>query len=122
IGGPGSSEGTAMMEIVYDMAPGVQLFFASAFNGEASFADNIRTLRNTYNCDVIVDDVSYSDEFPFQDGTVAQAVNDVTAAGAIYFSSAGNSGNITTNISNTWEGDFSPAGTSGPYTLHSFGA
>ena len=28
IGGPGSSEGTAMMEIVYDMAPGVQLFFA----------------------------------------------------------------------------------------------
>src|SRR6185369_5097624 len=27
--GPGASEGTAMMEIVYDMAPGVQLFFAS---------------------------------------------------------------------------------------------
>ena len=61
-GGPGTSEGTAMMEIVYDLAPGVQLFFASAFNGEDSFADNIRLLRNTYHCDIIADDVSYSDE------------------------------------------------------------
>ena len=125
IDGPGASEGTAMMEIVYDMAPGVQLFFASAFNGPESFADNIRTLRNTYGCDVIVDDVGYSDESAFQDGTIAQAVNDVTAAGAIYFSSAGNSGNVTSNNSNTWEGDFSPDGTSPllpGYTLHSFGA
>jgi hypothetical protein len=125
VDGPGSSEGSAMMEIVYDMAPGAQLFFASAFNGTASFADNIRTLRNTYNCDVIVDDVSYSDEFPFQDGIVAQAVNDVKASGAIYFSSAGNSGNLTNANTSAWEGDFSPGGTSTllpGYTLHSFGA
>ncbi len=125
IGGPGSSEGTAMMEIVYDLAPGTQLFFASAFNSPSSFADNIRLLRNTYHCDVIVDDVSYSDEFPFQDGIIAQAVNDVTASGAIYFSSAANSGNLTNNNSNTWEGDFSPDGTSAlipNHTLHSFGA
>ena len=126
-GGPGTSEGTAMMEIVYDMAPGVRLFFASAFNGEDSFADNIRLLRNTYHCDIIVDDVSYSDEPPFQDGIIARAVNDVTQDGASYFSSAANSGNLTSGTSGTWEGDFSPAGpASGPlpagYTLHSFGA
>ena len=36
--------------------------------GEDSFADNIRLLRNTYHCDIIVDDVSYSDEPVFQDG------------------------------------------------------
>lgn len=126
-GGPGTSEGTAMMEIVYDMAPGVQLFFASAFNGEDSFADNIRLLRNTYHCDVIVDDVSYSDEPPFQDGVIAQAVNDVTQDGAQYFSSAANSGNLTSGTSGTWEGDFNPNGSaSAPlpagYTIHSFGA
>jgi subtilisin family serine protease len=126
-GGPGTSEGSAMMEIVYDLAPGVQLFFASAFNGEDSFADNIRLLRNTYHCDIIADDVSYSDEAAFQDGVIAQAVNDVTQDGALYFSSAGNSGNLTNGNSGTWEGDFNPAGAAGSplpagYTLHSFGA
>ena len=79
INGPGSSEGTAMMEIVSDLAPGAQLFFASAFNGVSSFAQNIRLLRSVYHCDIIVDDVSYSDESPFQDDVIAQAVNDVTA-------------------------------------------
>ena len=124
IDGPGSSEGTAMMEIVYDMAPGVQLFFASAFNGPDSFADNIRTLRNVYHCDVIVDDVSYSDEPAFQDGTIARAVNDVTADGAVYFSSAGNGGNLTNATSSAWEGDFVDGGSSASfpgYRLHSFG-
>jgi subtilisin family serine protease len=126
-GGPGFSEGTAMMEIVYDLAPGVQLFFASAYNGEDSFADNIRLLRNTYHCDIIADDVAYSDEPPFQDGVIAKAVNDVTKDGALYFSSAGNEGNLTSGTGGTWEGDFNPAGAaSSPlpagYTLHSFGA
>ena len=110
IDGPGSSEGSAMMEIVYDMAPGVRLFFASAFNSPDSFADNIRLLRNTYNCDVIVDDVGWSDEAVFQDNVIAQAVNDVTQSGGLYFSSAGNSGNLTNGNSSTWEGDFTPGG------------
>lgn len=125
--GGGFSEGTALMEVVYDMAPGVHLFFASAFNGEDSFADNIRLLRNTYHCDIIADDVSYSDEPPFQDGEIALAVNDVTADGALYFSSAANSGNLTSGTATAWEGDFHPAGAAGAPlpagdTLHSFGA
>jgi subtilisin family serine protease len=125
IGGPGASEGTAMMEIVSDLAPGAQLFFASAFNGPGSFAQNIRVLRSVYQCDIIVDDVSYSDEPPFQDGVIAQAVNDVTASGAIYFSSAGNSGNITSGTGSTWEGDFLDGGTNTlipGHGLHSFGS
>jgi len=122
IDGPGSSEGTAMMEIVADLAPGARLFFASAFNGPESFADNIRALRFQYNCDVIVDDVSYSDESPFQDGVISRAVNDVVADGAIYFTSSGNSGNLTNNNSSAWEGDFVDGGPNGPYRLHSFGA
>lgn len=124
--GAGESEGTAMMEIIHDLAPGAKLFFATAFNGSGSFADNIRTLRDVYHCDVIVDDVSYFAEGAFQDGDIAQAVNDVTASGALYFSAAANSGNLTSGTSGTWEGDFKPGGvSSGPlpagYRLHVFG-
>jgi subtilisin family serine protease len=106
-GEPGSDEGTAMMEIVQDLAPNAQLYFATAFISEASFASNIIAL-GTAGCTVIVDDVSYSDEDPFQDSTVAQAVNTFVAAGPsnIYFSSAANSGNATNGNSTTWEGDF----------------
>ena len=39
---------------------------------------------------MIADDVAYFDEPFFQDGPVAVAVNKVTAAGAAYFSAAGN--------------------------------
>ena len=99
-------EGTAMLEIVHDMAPGASLYFATAFNSEAQFASNITSLRSTYGCDVMVDDVKYFAEGVFQDGTVAQAVNQVTAAGALYFASAGNGGNKNDNTSSVFEGDF----------------
>lgn len=120
-------EGTAMMEIVYDLAPGAQLFFATGFNSEASFAQNILDLRKA-GCDVIVDDIFYFDESPFQDGPVAQAVNTVTADGAIYFSAAGNEGNKDHNNSGTWEGDFVDGGAAASPVngkggnVHSFGA
>ncbi|GAB3884792.1 S8 family serine peptidase [Kibdelosporangium lantanae] len=103
-------EGTAMLEIVHDVAPGADLGFATAFISEASFADNIRALRSQGHCDIIVDDVVYYDEPAFQDGIVAQAVNDVTAAGALYFSSAGNEGNIANGTSAHWEGNFVDSG------------
>jgi hypothetical protein len=99
-------EGTAMLEIVHDLAPAATLGFATAFTSEASFAANIRALRTTGKCQIIVDDVAYFDESPFQDTQVAQAVNDVTAAGVLYFSSAGNSGNATDGTSGYYEGDF----------------
>lgn len=105
----GSDEGTAMMEIVHDLAPRAKIIFATAFNSEQSFADNIIALKDA-GAKVIVDDVSYFDEPAFQDGIVAQAVNQVTAAGVIYFSSAANSGSLTKGTSGTWEGDFLDGG------------
>lgn len=126
-GGSGSGEGTAMLEIVHDVAPGAELYFATAFNGAASFAQNILNLRSN-GCDIIVDDVFYFNESPFQDGIIAQAVNTVTANGALYFSSAGNEGNLKDQTSGTWEGDFvdgGPAGSPvniGGGSVHSFGA
>ena len=118
-------EGTAMLEIVHDLAPGANLMFATAFSGQASFAANIEALR-VAGADIIVDDVFYFAEPAFQDGIIAEAVNTVTANGALYFSSAGNSGNLNDGTSGVWEGDFSP--TTAPLvfgagvTAHAFGA
>ncbi len=115
-------EGTAMLEIVHDIAPGAQLFFATGRNGFTSFAQNIRDLR-TAGCDIIIDDFFFFAETVFQDGqapgvisttnggVAIQAVNDVTASGALYFSSAGNEGNIDDGTAGTWEGDFKDGGT-----------
>ena len=108
-GMPGTGEGTAMLELVNDLAPGAQLFFATASSSEAGFANNIQQLRNA-GCDIIIDDYRYNDEPVFQDGTVAQVVNAVTASGALFFSSAANSGNEDSGTSGTWEGDFVDGG------------
>jgi uncharacterized repeat protein (TIGR01451 family) len=118
-------EGSAMLEIVHDLAPGSSLGFATAFTSEASFAQNILDLA-TDGCNVIVDDIIYLDESPFQDSAVAQSVNTVTGAGVIYFSSAGNEGNTTDLTSGTWEGDFLASGAADPgplagANLHDFG-
>jgi len=98
-------EGTAMLEIVYDLAPGAQLFFATASGGQANMANNILSLAAA-GCQIIVDDFTYFAESAFQDGTIAQAVNTVTANGVVFFSSAANSGNLDSGTSGTWEGDF----------------
>ena len=103
-------EGRGMLEIVHDIAPKAQLFFATGDNGEADYANNILTLRNTYHCDIILDDEFYVYEPVYQDGIIAQAVNSVTASGAIYFSSAGNFGSVAKNDPGSWEGDFNDAG------------
>lgn len=128
-------EGTAMLEIIHDIAPGAQLFFATGLTSITSFANNIRALR-TAGCDIIVDDLFYFVETPFQDGqvnptntnggVVIQAVNDATAGGAMYFSSAGNSGNLNDGTSGVWEGDFADGGPTGAplvggNRLHNFG-
>ena len=54
------------------------------------YANNIQALANA-GCQVIVDDVVNLGEPFFQDGIIAQAVDNVTTNDdAIYFSSAGN--------------------------------
>ncbi|HEU4735735.1 MAG TPA: S8 family serine peptidase [Solirubrobacterales bacterium] len=84
-----SDEGRAMAQIVHDLAPGAELEFASAFNGETAFADGIRALASA-GAEVIADDVFYYEEPFFQDGPVAVAINEVVADGVTYLSAAGN--------------------------------
>ncbi len=93
------AEGTAMLEIIHDLAPGATLGFCPAFGaaGEDGLAASILYLaRDAFGgkgCDIVVDDVAYLTEPYFEDGVVAQAVNAaVKDYDTIYFSSAGNSG------------------------------
>jgi hypothetical protein len=102
-------EGTAMLEIVHDIAPGADLLFATALGGRAAFAANIEALQEA-GADVIVDDVQYLAEAVFQDGVVAAAVESVSAAGVLYFSAAGNEGSLAKGTSGVWEGDFTWSG------------
>lgn len=86
-----SDEGRALMQIIHDIAPGAELSFHSAFLGSAAFAEGIRELADD-GAQVIVDDVGLLNAPMFENGIVAQAVNEVVARGVAYFSSAGNYG------------------------------
>jgi len=88
-------EGRAMLQIVHDLAPHANLAFATAFQSEESFAQNIEALARPTSeggagADVIVDDVSWFEEPFFQDGPIAVAINRVSEDGVSYLAAAGN--------------------------------
>jgi Subtilase family len=102
-------EGSAILEIVHDLAPGATLLFATAFGSQASFAQNILDLRQA-GAQILVDDVGYFAEAAFQDDDVAASVDGVVSDGALYFSSAGNEGNLDDGTAGAWQGDFVDSG------------
>lgn len=91
---PFSDEGRALLQIVHAVAPGARLAFHTAANSEADFASGIIALQQA-GAKIIDDDLGYPDEPFFQDGVVAQAIDQVTAAGVAYFSSAGNDARVS---------------------------
>ncbi|CAB9500985.1 Protein hedgehog [Seminavis robusta] len=91
-------EGRAMMQLMYDVAPGARFAFHTAFNGVLDFAQGIRDLANI-GCDIIVDDITYFFQPYFQDNAIGRAVDDVVSDGVAYFSAAGNFGR------NSWHTD-----------------
>ena len=89
----GIDEGRAMMQLIHDLAPGSNLAFSSVVFGELDFAQQIRNLADPElgDADVLVDDIVYLAEPFFQDGVIAQAVDEVvTTRDVTYFASAGN--------------------------------
>lgn len=85
-------EGRAIMELIHDLSPQSTLSFATGEYGQLGMAQNIRALHAA-GANVLVDDLIYPDEPMFQPGVIEDAIDDVTADGATYFSSAGNTGN-----------------------------
>ncbi len=90
------AEGTAMLEIIHDVAPDAKLGFCPAFSdaGQVGLANAVTWLSEDAfggeGCDIVVDDVGYLTEPYFQDGVISQAVDAVDANGTLYLTSAGN--------------------------------
>ena len=105
---PGSDhEGTALLEIVHDLAPGAQL----AFSGAPTSLDMVESILWLANeafdgegADIIVDDLGYYNEPYFEDGAVALAAADAVAGGAVFVSAGGN------NADKHYDGQFSDDG------------
>ena len=87
-----SDEGRAMLQIIHDIAPKAQLFFRTGVETANDFAAGIRQLKAA-GCDIITEDITYITEPFLKDGVVAAAVDEVTAAGTTFISSAGNFAN-----------------------------
>jgi hypothetical protein len=106
----GEDEGRAMAQIVHDLAPGAAIDFADVGSDQIGFADDIRALAAA-GAKVIADDILYFEEPFFQDGPVAVAVDEATAAGVAYFAAAGNANVLNAGDDvNSLEAPFSSAG------------
>lgn len=84
-------EGTAMLEIIHDTAPGADLAFSDGFSSSLAFIKAIDDLINICDVDIIVDDIGFLLEPFFQDGAVAQKVDEAVSKGVVFVSAAGNS-------------------------------
>jgi subtilisin family serine protease len=83
-------EGTAMLEIVHDLAPGASL----RFSGPRTSLEMITAIDclAAAGAKVIVDDLIFLGEPFFEDGPIALAAADAVAGGVSYHTAAGNFG------------------------------
>jgi subtilisin family serine protease len=109
------SEGTAMLEIIHDLAPATELGFCGP-KTSLEFIRCVEDLQNSFGADIIVDDLGFYQEPQFEDGPVALAVKDAVQNGVLYVSSAGNDALVH------YSGDFSETFSLGYYgPEHNFG-
>lgn len=98
----GIDEGRALLQIIFDLAPGAELLFHTVGEDEQGFVNAINALSNA-GADIIIDDILLSTSTFFQDGIVAQAVASVVEQGITYVTAAGNNGN------RSYESQFRPS-------------
>lgn len=86
----GGDEGTAMLEILHDLAPGASLYFHDHGIDTIAFCDAIQALADA-GCDIICDDIAWIAQPYFEDGTIATYLTDLLATtDIVYTTSAGN--------------------------------
>lgn len=91
--GAGSGdEGTAMLEIVHDMAPGAALRFCATGGGVAAHVAALTNLAAA-GVHVIAEDIAFDNEPAFQKGIAATTADTLSVSGISVHSSAGNLGN-----------------------------
>ncbi len=84
----GGDEGTAMLEIVHDLAPGAALAFYGP-DTSVELAHAIDALAAA-GARIVVDDLGALGEPKFEDGLVAETVKNFATNGRLYVSAAGN--------------------------------
>ena len=113
------NEGTAMLEIIHDLAPGAELAIGmlqiNRGGTSLAFIDRVESLSRSFGADIIVDDIRFFQEPYFEDGPVARKVKQAVDDGVIYTSAAGN------GAQNHYEADFI-ATTFRNMPVHDFGA
>ena len=108
------AEGTAMMEVVYDLAPGVkELGFASP-STTVEFLTALNDFSSDINANIVVDDLGFPGEAMFTNGTFANGVQQFATAhpNVHLVTAAGNDGAAF------WSGSWTPYTLPSPVTIN----
>jgi subtilisin family serine protease len=112
-----TDEGRAMAEIIHDLAPGATLLFHTGVPTSLDMIDAIRALTAA-GAHIIVDDLGFFLEPYFEDGPVAQAVQEAIDAGVLYVTAVGN--DAEANYSGTFQ-ELDPDDDNPQNNVHDFG-
>lgn len=82
------NEGTAILEIIHDLAPGAALAFYAP-STSADMVAGINALKGV-GARIMVDDILWLDQPKFEDGMVAKAARAAATGGLVYVTAAGN--------------------------------
>lgn len=109
-----NDEGTAMMEIIHDLAPDAKLAYASTLETNADYFEAFHVLANA-GVTMIAEDIALDDEPAFQQGLGAATAEALAKHGIWVSSSAGNLGNRhAPRVTATGTGS-GPDGVTGPF-------
>lgn len=107
-------EGTAMLELIHDMAPGAALLFQTT-GGSVVAHVNAMTNLAANGANVIAEDIAFDTEPAFQQGLASQTAEALALAGVSMHSSAGNRGaNHAARVTATGTAT-GPDGNAGPF-------
>ncbi|WP_410785997.1 hypothetical protein [Kribbella sp. C-35] len=110
-----NDEGTAMMEIIHDLAPDAKLAYASTLETNADYFEAFHVLAKA-GVTMIAEDIALDDEPAFQQGLGAATAEALAKHGIWVSSSAGNLGNRhAPRVTATGTGQGAD-GATGPYT------